>query len=159
VSPTTSQAADGEVPSPRPWTDPQCPVGRAADLLGDRWSLLIVRDAFDGARSFMDFQRSLGVARNILSDRLRRLVEDGILKRQSAPSGRRQQYVLTDAGEDLFTLVAALRQWGERHAFAPGEPHSILVENASGDPIPLLRLERPDGSELTARNTHVQTLA
>ena len=63
------------------WTDPACPVARTLDLTGDRWSLLIVRDAMDGARSFTDFQQRTGIARNILTDRLRRLVERGILDR------------------------------------------------------------------------------
>ncbi len=60
------------------WTDPTCPVARTLDLVGERWSLLIVRDAMDGARSFTDFQHRTGIARNILTDRLRRLVERGI---------------------------------------------------------------------------------
>jgi DNA-binding HxlR family transcriptional regulator len=157
MTPTTSQP-ESRITPPRTWTDPHCPVGRAADLVGDRWSLLIVRDAFDGARSFMDFQRSLGVARNILSDRLRRLVDDGILRQEPAPSGRRQQYVLTLAGEDLFTVVVALRQWGERHTFDAGEPHSTLIENDTAKPVSPLRLTRPDGTGLTARDTHVQKL-
>lgn len=144
------------MPSTKAWTDPQCPVARATDLVGDKWSLLIVRDALDGARSFTDFQRSLGVARNILTDRLRRLADDGILTRQPAPSGKRQEYVLTDAGEELFTLIVALRQWGESHAFAPGEPRSALIDDENGEPIPPLRATRPDGSALTAHNTHVR---
>jgi DNA-binding HxlR family transcriptional regulator len=110
------------------WTDPGCPVARTLDLVGDRWSLLIVRDAMDGARAFTDFQQRTGIARNILTDRLRRLMERGILDREPAESGRRQVYTLTQAGRDLFTVVVALRQWGERHAFASGESHSVLVD-------------------------------
>lgn len=110
------------------WTDSTCPVARTLDLVGERWSLLIVRDAMDGARSFTDFQHRTGIARNILTDRLRRLVERGILERETAPSGRRQLYALTDAGRDLFTVIVAMRQWGERYAFAPGQTHSILVD-------------------------------
>ncbi len=110
------------------WTDPACPVARTLDLVGDRWSLLIVRDAMDGARAFTDFQQRTGIARNILTDRLRRLVERGILDRATAPSGRRQVYTLTPVGRDLFTVVVALRQWGERHAFDPDETHSVLVD-------------------------------
>ncbi|GAA5039730.1 winged helix-turn-helix transcriptional regulator [Actinopolymorpha pittospori] len=124
------------------WTDPTCPVGRTLDLVGDRWSLLIVRDAMDGARAFTDFQHSTDIARNILTDRLRRLVERGILDRQTAPSGRRQIYTLTPAGRDLFTVIVALRQWGERHAFAPDEAHSVLVDERD---LPLAEL-RPISS-------------
>ncbi|MDT0301307.1 winged helix-turn-helix transcriptional regulator [Streptomonospora wellingtoniae] len=136
------------------WTDPPCPVARTLDLVGERWSLLIVRDAMDGARSFGDFQHRTGIARNILSDRLRRLVERGILKRQTAPSGRRQLYVLTDAGRDLFTLIVAMRQWGERHAFAPGEAHSVLVGD-SGLPMAELRPTDSHGSTANVNTTAV----
>ncbi|ODR17974.1 winged helix-turn-helix transcriptional regulator [Mycolicibacterium porcinum] len=111
-----------------PWTDPTCPVARTLDLVGDRWSLLIVRDAMDGARAFTDFQQRTGIARNILTDRLRRLVDRGILDREAAASGRRQVYTLTQAGRDLFAVVVALRQWGERHAFEADEAHSVLLD-------------------------------
>ncbi|NYH77253.1 DNA-binding HxlR family transcriptional regulator [Actinopolyspora biskrensis] len=129
------------------------------DLVGDRWSLLILRDAFDGTRAFTDFQRNLGVAKNILSDRLRRLVTHGVLARQTAASGKRQEYVLTNSGEQLFTAMVALRQWGEVHAFDTGEPHSVLVDDDTGTPVPTLHLQRPDGTTLTAGNTHVQKLS
>ena len=137
------------------WTDPTCPVARALDLAGDRWSLLIVRDAMDGARAFTDFQQRTGIARNILTDRLRRLVDRGILDRQTAPSGRRQVYTLTPAGRDLFTVILALRQWGERHAFAPGEPHSVLVDE-SGHPLPRLEPLDSTGTLADADTTSVQ---
>lgn len=136
------------------WTDPTCPVARTLDLVGDRWSLLIIRDAMDGARSFTDFQRRTGIARNILTDRLRRLVERGILDRQSAPSGRRQFYALTDAGRDLFTVIVAMRQWGEQHAFAPNEAHSVLVDENG---LPLAEL-RPTDSRGTIANIETTTV-
>jgi DNA-binding HxlR family transcriptional regulator len=120
------------------WTDPTCPVARMLDLVGDRWSLLIIRDAMDDARSFTDFQQRTGVARNILADRLRRLVDRGILQRETAISGRRQLYVLTAAGRDLFTVIVAMRQWGERHAFAADEPHSDLVDASGHALAPLI---------------------
>ena len=98
--------------------DDACPVARSLDLVGDRWSMLIVRDAFDGISRFSDFQRNLGVAKNILSDRLSALVEEGVLTVQPASDGTSyQQYVLTPKGESLFPVVVALRQWGERHLF------------------------------------------
>ncbi|CAM3011743.1 helix-turn-helix domain-containing protein [Saccharomonospora xinjiangensis] len=136
------------------WTDPTCPVARTLDLVGERWSLLIIRDAMDGARSFTDFQHRTGIARNILADRLRRLVERGILDRTTAPSGRRQLYALTDAGRDLFTTIVALRQWGERHAFAPGEEHSVLVDD-SGLPIRELRPTNAHGATANIETTAV----
>jgi DNA-binding HxlR family transcriptional regulator len=137
------------------WTDPTCPVARTLDLMGDRWSLLIVRDAMDGARAFTDFQQRTGIARNILTDRLRRLVERGILDRQTAPSGRRQQYTLTPAGRDLFTVILALRQWGERHAFAPDETHSVIVDEL-GVALPRLQPTGSDGNVADADTTSVR---
>jgi DNA-binding HxlR family transcriptional regulator len=130
-------------------------VARTLDLVGDRWSLLVVRDAMDGARSFTDFRQRTGIARNILTDRLRRLVDRGILDRRTAPSGRRQVYVLTPAGRDLFTVVVALRQWGERHAFAPGESHSVLVD-ALGVPLPPLQVTGSDGAPADMATTSVR---
>ncbi|MFI0462888.1 winged helix-turn-helix transcriptional regulator [Saccharopolyspora sp. 5N102] len=137
------------------WTDPPCPVARTLDLIGDRWSLLIVRDAMDGARAFTDFQQRTGIARNILTDRLRRLVERGILDRKTAPSGRRQLYTLTPAGRDLFTIIVALRQWGERHAFAPDENHSVLVDEL-GLPLPELRPIGSSGNPADVDTTSVR---
>ncbi|MBF6074188.1 winged helix-turn-helix transcriptional regulator [Nocardia beijingensis] len=139
----------------RDWTDPDCPVARTLDLVGDRWSLLVIRDAMDGARSFTEFQRRTGIARNILTDRLRKLTAHGLLEQLTAPSGRRQEYVLTEAGRDLFPVVLTLRQWGERHAFAPGEPHSILVDE-HGTRVPEIAPTSADGIVLGTGNTRVQ---
>lgn len=129
--------------------DASCPVARTVDLVGDRWSLLIVRDAFDGMHRFSDFQRSLAVARNVLADRLRRLVEAGILTTRPASDGSAyQEYVLTPKGESLFPIVVALRQWGERHLFARGERHSQLVEKRTGKPVPAMLPQASDGGAL-----------
>ncbi|WP_243774447.1 winged helix-turn-helix transcriptional regulator [Actinomadura barringtoniae] len=139
------------------WTDPSCPVARTVDLVGDRWSLLIVRDAMDGARSFTDFQQRTGIARNILTERLRKLVAHGVLTQVEAPSGRRRLYKLTDTGKDLFPVIVTLRQWGERHAFEPDEPHSLLVDE-KGKPVPPLQPAAANGSPLTSDTTSVQHL-
>lgn len=134
-----------------------CPVARTVDLIGDRWSLLIVRDAFDGMRRFSDFQRSLGVAKNILTDRLYRLVEAGILAREDAPDGSAyQHYVLTAQGQSLFPVVVALRQWGEQHLFAAGEPHSQLIDRRTGKPLPPLRVQGKDGMAVSPEDTEVR---
>ncbi|MGY2061062.1 winged helix-turn-helix transcriptional regulator, partial [Nocardia gipuzkoensis] len=142
----------------REWTDPTCPVARTVDLVGDRWSLLIVRDAMDGAASFTDFQQRLGIARNILTDRLRKLVDHGVLTTTTTPGGKRHTYELTEAGQDLFTVVVALRQWGERHAFAAGEPHSTLVDH-EGKPLARLRAANRGGEPVTAATTRVRKVA
>lgn len=141
----------------RPINDEPCPVARAVDIVGDRWSLLIVRDAFDGTRRFGDFQRGLGMARNILSDRLRKLVEAGILETQDASDGTAyQEYVLTPQGENLFPVVVALRQWGEQHLFKRGERHSVLIDTRTGKPIPRMAPQARDGSVLTPAATAVR---
>jgi len=137
--------------------DALCPVARAVDLVADRWSLLIVRDAFDGMCRFGDFQRSLGVARNILSDRLRKLVDAGILRMQDASDGTAyQEYVLTQQGENLFPVVVALRQWGEHHLFEHGERHSVLIDLRTGKPIPRMVPQAKDGSVLLPAATKVR---
>jgi DNA-binding HxlR family transcriptional regulator len=113
-----------------------CPVARSVDVLGERWALLIVRDAFDGMRRFGEFQRSLGVARNILADRLRLLVEAGILETRPASDGTSyEEYALTEQGRDLFPVIVALRQWGEAHRFARNDARSVMVEQATGRPV------------------------
>lgn len=133
-----------------------CPVARSVNLIGDRWSLLIVRDAFDGVRRFGDFQRSLGVARNILSDRLRKLLDANILELKDASDGTAyQEYVLTEAGESLFPIVVALRQWGEVNLFREGEPHSILIDKQTQSPIPVMSPLSHDGKTLSPDETEV----
>jgi DNA-binding HxlR family transcriptional regulator len=140
-------------------SDP-CPVARSAGIVGDRWALLIVRDAFDGVRRFSDFQRRLGVARNILSDRLRRLVDAGILTLQPGSNGSaHQEYVLTEQGKSLFPVVVALRQWGERYLFGPNEPHSELIEKTTGTPVPFMAPLGHDGGMLSPDDTEVRKLA
>lgn len=137
-----------------------CPVARSLDVVGDRWSFLIVRDAFDGVRRFGDFQRGLGVARNILSDRLRRLVDAGILASQPASDGSSyQEYVLTKQGTGLFPVIVALRQWGEGHLFGPGERHSVLVETKTGKKVAPMRAHAADGRVLTAAETVVKKVS
>lgn len=137
-----------------------CPVARSVNVLGDRWSLLIVRDAFDGVSRFSEFQRSLGVARNILADRLRRLVDGGILMTKPAGNGSAyQEYVLSDAGKSLFPMIVALRQWGERHLFMPGEAHSELIEKKTGKQVEPMAVRSGDGSVLQPHEAEVRKLA
>jgi DNA-binding HxlR family transcriptional regulator len=137
--------------------DRTCPVARTVDIVGDKWSLLIIRDAFDGIRRFNQFQRDLGIAKNILAARLRDLVQAGVLRVEDAPGGSAyQEYVLTEKGEDLFDLIVSLRQWGQEHAFAPGEPHSVLVDATTDEPLPRLSYTTPDGGRIQARQTRVR---
>ena len=135
---------------------PTCPVARTVDLIGDRWSLLIVRDAFDGVRRFGDFQSGLGVARSVLTHRLKGLVEAGILEVRPASDGTSyQEYVLTAKGESLFPVVVALRQWAEQHMFEPHEAHSQLVDTATGQPLGLMQPISAQGQVIAPEQTRV----
>ncbi|WP_028935060.1 winged helix-turn-helix transcriptional regulator [Pseudonocardia spinosispora] len=116
----------------------ECPVARTVDVIGDRWSLLIVRDVLDGIGRFSELQRSLGLAKNILATRLRDLVAQDILELVPAADGTAYQaYALTRKGRDLFAVMVALRQWGETYLFDEDEPHSVLLDNATQRPVKL----------------------
>jgi DNA-binding HxlR family transcriptional regulator len=133
-----------------------CGVARPLDAIGDWWSLLIVRDAFDGLRRFGEFQKSLGLAKNILSARLRNLVAHGIMDTVPASDGGPyQEYVLTQKGQGLFPLLVALRQWGEDFFFEPNELHVTLVDRATKLPVRRLELRAQDGRMLMAEDTMI----
>jgi DNA-binding HxlR family transcriptional regulator len=137
-----------------------CPVARSVDIIGDRWSLLIVRNAFDGMRRFSEFQRDLGVARSILADRLRDLVDKDVLEVQPASDGTSyQEYVLSPSGQQLFPLIVALRQWGEQNLFKKGEVHSQLIDNLSGKSLRLMQATAADGRIVTAQEVSVQKVS
>lgn len=130
--------------------DMSCSVARALDDVGDWWSLLVVKEAMLGTRRFVDFQQNLGIARNILCDRLARLVDNGVLaKRDVGEHGTRYQYRLTDKGRDLFTVITALRQWSDRWN-DDGDPLE-LVDRHSGRPIRPVTVQDADGRELSLR--------
>ncbi|PTL80354.1 transcriptional regulator [Vitiosangium sp. GDMCC 1.1324] len=128
-------------------------------MIGDWWSLLIIRDAFDGVRRFSQFQTGLGIAKGMLATRLRDLTERGVLEMAPASDGSAyQEYVLTEKGRGLFLVIVALRQWGEDHLFQEGERHSVLVEKESGRPVMRLELRSAKGrvlgwDETTVRKT------
>lgn len=124
----------------------ECPVARSLDAIGDWWSLLIVRDAFDGIHRFGEFQRNLGMAKNILAARLRTLVNHGIFQVVPASDGSAyQEYVLTEKGKGLFPLIIGLRQWGEAFFYEAGEAHSRVVDRENGQPVQALELRAADG--------------
>jgi DNA-binding HxlR family transcriptional regulator len=140
--------------------DAECPVARALDVIGDWWSLLIIRDALDGVTRFNEFQKGLGVSRGILATRLQSLTALGILATAPAADGSAyQRYVLTTKGRDLFPVVVGLRQWGEDYCFAPNEPHSLLVESATGKRVGRLEVKSKNGLTLAASDTTVKKLA
>ncbi len=143
----------------KPLTDsaPTCPVARSVDLIGDRWSLLIVRDAFDGVRRFGDFQSGLGVARSVLTNRLKHLVQTGIFEVRPASDGTSyQEYVLTPKGQSLFPVVVAFRQWAEQYLFEADEARSQLVDTVTGQPLGLMQPVTVQGQVIAPEQTRVK---
>lgn len=137
-----------------------CSLAQALEIVGERWTLLVLRDAFFGVHRFDDFQRRLGIARNILSARLARLVEEGILERRAvSSSGRRAEYHLTPKGRELQPALIALTQWGD--AWYPGEQGSRIefVDRETGEPIPRVALHASDGRELKPREIRARNPA
>jgi DNA-binding HxlR family transcriptional regulator len=129
--------------------DAVCPIARSLDEIGDWWTLLIVRDAFRGVRRFTEFQKSLGLAKNILAQRLRQLIENGVMElHPAADGGAHSEYHLTEKGRRLRLVLVALRQWGEDNLFAADEELTMMVEKATGQPIGRLKLTSRDGRPL-----------
>jgi DNA-binding HxlR family transcriptional regulator len=138
--------------------DAECPIARSLDVIGDWWSLLIIRDALLGVRRFSEFQKSLGLARNILTVRLRTLVEQGILKMAPASDGSAyQEYVPTPKGRGVFPILVALRQWSEEFDDRPEEIATILVDREKGRPVRKLELRAQDGRLLAAADTALKS--
>ena len=132
----------------------ECPIARSLDVIGDWWSLLIIRDAALGRRRFGEFQKSLGLAKNILTVRLRALVDQNILKTAPASDGSAyQEYLLTPKGRGIFPILVALRQWSEEFDERPEEIATIMVDREKGKPVRKLALYSQDGRLLTAADT------
>ena len=124
-----------------------CPIPAVVELIGEKWAFLILRGAFNGLQHFEEFQAGLGIARNILSDRLAKLVCGGIMQRTPDPHDRRKVvYALTAKGEGLLPVVVALRQWGEQ--WGHGVPKVRLADRRDGRPIRRICLQSHDGRPL-----------
>lgn len=133
----------------------ECPVARTLEAIGDRWSLMIIRDAFDDIRRFSEFQKSLGVAKNILASRLKTLVEVGVFDIRPASDGTAyKEYVLTEKGREIFAIVVSMRQWGERFMFEPQETRSVLVDNATGQALMPIAVCTSSGQKIGASDCH-----
>jgi DNA-binding HxlR family transcriptional regulator len=126
----------------------ECGISAALQVVGERWSFLILRGAFNGLHHFEEYQSTLGIARNILSNRLARLVEHGLLKREPDPTDRRKvAYKLTEKGRELLPVLIALRHWGER--WVSGVPcNPVLVDRQSRRPIARITVRAADGRVL-----------
>lgn len=140
--------------------DADCPIARALDVIGDWWSLLIIRDALLGRRRFGEFQKSLGLARNILTTRLRTLVDRRILEMAPASDGSAyQEYVPTPKGRGIFPILVALRQWSEEFDEHPEEIATLLVDRDGGRPVEKLELHASDGRLLGFGDTTLKPAA
>jgi DNA-binding HxlR family transcriptional regulator len=118
----------------RDYEGQNCSIARALEIVGERWTLLIVRDAFLGLRRFEQFQESLGIARNVLTDRLNRLVDEGILERvRYSERPERYEYRLTQKGRDLHLALTGLRQWGDKHVSE--KPPRVLRRKVDRKPV------------------------
>ncbi len=118
----------------RDYDGQNCSIAGALEIVGERWTLLIIRDAFLGRRRFDEFQQSLGIARNVLTDRLNRLVDEGILERvRYSERPERFEYRLTDKGRELNVALTALRQWGD--TYLTDRPPRLLRRKRDGKPV------------------------
>jgi DNA-binding HxlR family transcriptional regulator len=127
----------------------ECGLPSALEVMGERWSFMILRASFNGIRHFEDFQHQLGIARNILSNRLQRLVENGILDREPVPGDRRRiEYRLTEKGIALLPALVALRQWGERYGNRRWPSSLTIVDARDRRPIAPVQLHAEDGRPL-----------
>lgn len=134
-----------------------CPVARSLDQIGDWWSLLIVRDAMFGIRRYVDFQSRLGISKNILSDRLNQLVEDEVLEKVDVGThGERYEYRLTEKGRDLFTVLVALRQWGDRWIYGKGNEPFVLKDRAGRSPVAQVQVRDADGKPLSLNDVFIE---
>lgn len=134
-----------------------CAVARTLDEVGDGWTLLIIRDAMLGVRRFSDFHARTGIAKNILADRLRKLVAAGILQRVAAGArGRRFEYLLTEKGAALFPVLTALREWGDRWIFGKGNEPLVVKDKKTRRPVAPLQPTDADGRPVTLDDIYAE---
>jgi len=129
-----------------------CSLAQTLEIIGERWTLLILRDAFFGVKRFGHFQRRLGIARNILTSRLNQLLEEDILEKRGSEEGAHYEYVLTSKGLDLQPVLIAMTHWGDKHYPNPKGERWIFVEKETGDPIQHMSVMSRDGTPLGSRD-------
>jgi DNA-binding HxlR family transcriptional regulator len=128
-------------------------VGHVLDIIGEGWSMLIIREAFLGTRRFEEFQGRLGIARNILTARLKKLCANEILDRVPVKEGaKRHEYVLTRKGKEMMPLLVALTQWGDRWVFGEGNEPIVFRDRANREPLPEVRVYSARGEPLRPRD-------
>ncbi len=139
------------------FADMNCSVAQSLDVLGDWWTLLIVREAMFGTRTFGGFVRNLGISKNILALRLENLVEQGIMRRVDVGQhGTRYHYQLTEKGADLITVIESLRQWSDRWVYGAGREPVQVVDKRTGQPIPPLVIRDEAGEPMSMGNVVVE---
>lgn len=137
-------------------SEQKCPIARGLSVVGDRWTLLVLRDAFRGVRRFEEFQRNLGVTRHVLADRLRRLETAGVLSRrryQERPP--RWEYRLTERGLELYPVLLTLAGWADRHMPRPEGPPLRYLSRETGEEISPILVDGRTGARITARGVRV----
>jgi DNA-binding HxlR family transcriptional regulator len=137
--------------------DQVCSIARTLEVLGERWTLLVIRDVFNGRRRFDQIQENLGVARNVLANRLARLVEEGILeKRPYQERPARHEYFLTEKGLDLWPVMIAMLHWGDRHLAEPEGPPMLIRHKGCGGIVDDRGSCERCGARLTARDAYTE---
>jgi len=131
-----------------------CAIAQTLNQVGDWWTLLIVRDAMmKGARRFSDFHESTGIAKNILTDRLNKLVDNGIMIREEVGvRGQRQEYVLTERGEALFPILMAMQQWGDKWIYGQEDAPVDMYDARTGEHLAPIQVANESGEEVTHRD-------
>ena len=130
-----------------------CSLAQSMEMVGEWWSLLILREAFFGVRRFSDFEKFLGISRNILTARLGKLVAHEILERAPARGGgKRLEYFLTEKGRALYPVVVAIMQWGDKWATGPGQEPIRILDRQNHEAIAGITVRASDGRQLTARD-------
>ncbi|MBT4494225.1 MAG: helix-turn-helix transcriptional regulator [Gammaproteobacteria bacterium] len=124
-----------------------CSLAQTLNIVGERWSLLIIRDISFGTTHFDEIQKSLGVARNMLSTRLKQLTEAGILRKEADDAGR-SQYKLTDKGWDLMPVLLSMTHWGDKHVPDEAGDRVVFVDQKTGRPIQPMGIHDADGSRI-----------
>lgn len=131
-------------------------VGHVLDIIGEGWSILIIREAFLGTRRFEEFQGRLGIARNILTARLKKLCANEILDRVPVKEGaKRHEYILTAKGKDMMPLLVALTQWGDKWVFGEDSKPVIFLDREQGLPIPQVQVFSARGEALRPRDVMI----
>ncbi|EEB82951.1 winged helix-turn-helix transcriptional regulator [Roseobacter sp. GAI101] len=143
------------------WNDlntESCPVARGLSVIGDRWTMLVIRECFLGIRRFDQMQERLGITRHVLADRLRKLEADGVLKRvayQERPL--RHEYLLTDSGKALYPILVTMIEWANAHVPAENGSSVTLISRETNDPIEPKLVDARTGNEITHRTVIAKT--